>query len=690
MDRMLRFRTGVLLGLIACVIVLYGVRLYKVQLASQDAPLLAEQTYTYDTTVAAARGSILDADGEVLVTSRTSYNLALVNFVLFSTDSPNERLLELVRLCGELGVAVTDHLPVSATRPYQYTAESLSATWQGYFATYCEKEGLDPAMSAEQLIRTLADRYRLPEGLSDAERRALVGVRYELDLRYDTYGTNLENYIIAYDVPTEQLATILELGTPGLNVQASTARVYETEYCAHILGTVGLMDAEEYEYYETLGYPMNAVVGKSGLELAFEETLHGQDGILRTTVTADGQIVSQQYLREPEPGDNVMLTIDLDLQMAAEDALEEVILDLRENGVGSSEEGMDAEGGAVVVMEVGTGKVLASGSYPTFNLATYQQDYAALEEEPYGPLYNRAVQATYYPGSVFKMVTTIAMIDHGGIGRYYEIEDEGVYTYYESYQPRCYYYTNTGLTHGILNVMQALSVSCNYYFFEVGRRTGIDAIEQVSEALGLGEKTGVEIPEESGYRAGPETKARLYADDPNNSGWYGGDTLAAAIGQSDNRFTPMQLCAYTATLASGGTRYRATFLDRVLASDYSGVISVTEPEVLGTCEISDEAMAAVREGMELAATEGTAASYFAGYPISVACKTGTVQHGSGGSDHASFVLYAPADDPQIAIAVYVEKGSQGGNLSRVTQAVMDVYFVADGGDVPATDENTLA
>ena len=687
MDRKIRFRTGVLLSLIAAVIVLYCVRLYKLQLVDTDTALQSDRTYTYDTTVAAARGQILDANGQVLVSNRTSYNLSLVNFILFNADDPNGRLRELIELCARLDVAVTDHLPVSLERPYAY--EPLAEPWQGYFETFCEVRELDPTMSAEQLVRTLKDLYNLPDDLDDETTRRLVGVRYELDLRYDTYGTNLENYIIAYDVPTEQLATILELGTPGLSVLNSTERVYETDYCAHILGTVGLMDGDEYEYYETLGYPMNAVIGKSGLEQAFEETLHGQDGTLRTTVTASGEIVEQYYLKQPVPGDNVMLTIDLELQMAAEDSLEEVILDLRENGVGGDEEGTDAEGGAVVVMEVDTGKVLACASYPTFNLATYLEDYAALEDEPYGPLYNRATQATYAPGSVFKMVTTIAMIDEGGISRYHQIEDEGVYTFYDTYQPRCYYYTNTGLTHGTINVMQALSVSCNYYFFEVGRLTGIDAIDMVSQALGLGEKTGVELAEESGYRANPETKARLYADDPDNSGWYGGDTLAASIGQSDNRFTPMQLCAYTCALATGGTRYRATFLDRILASDFSSTVQVNTPEVAGTLEISDDAMAAVREGMELAATEGTAASYLADYPIAVACKTGTVQHGSGGSDHASFLLYAPADDPEIAIAVYVEKGAQGGNLSRVTRAVMDVWFSRTDSALTASEENAI-
>lgn len=342
----------------------------------------------------------------------------------------------------------------------------------------------------------------------------------------------------------------------------------------------------------------------------------------------------------------------------------------------------------MVVLDVKTGEVLASASYPTYHLATYSEDFNDLLAADYSPMYNRVLLAPYDPGSVFKMVTAIAAIDSAGIGRHYEIEDQGLYTFYEDYQPACLLWKR-GLTHGTINMMQALSESCNYYFYEVGRRAGIDAIDAVSEALGLGESTGVELAETTGMRGNPETKKKLYADDPNQSGWYGADTLQVAIGQGNNKFTPMQLATYTAALAEGGTRYRATYLRRVVASDYSEIILRNDPEVASRLAISEDALACVREGMRMAVTSGTASSYLSDYSVAVAAKTGTAQHGGLGSDNASFVCYAPYDDPEIAIVVYVEKGAQGGYLATAARKVMDAYFGRAEATGTVITENTV-
>jgi len=688
MDRRVRFRTGALLVIVLLIIGFYMVRLYKLQLVDvQESDILSDNTYTYYTTITASRGAFLDTNGKPLVSNRASYNLSLSYYVLMNSEDPNGSLQKLSEQSAALGVQITDHLPVSTTRPYAFDESLVNSVYKNYFEGWKEQRKVDPDISAEQLIRSLADRYNLPEDLSDEMTRTMVGMRYELELR--RYFSNLEDYVVAYDVPAEYLADVLDLTIPGLSVLTSTERVYETTYCAHILGTVGLMNAEEYEYYKELGYPMNAVVGKDGLELAFEEYLHGTDGLMKTTVTSTGEIVEQVYVREPIPGGNVTLTIDLELQMAAEDALAEVIEDLKLNGLGTSGEGRDAQGGAVVVQDVNTGAVLACGSYPTFDLSSYFTNFNELSADKDAPLFNRALLAPYPPGSIFKMATTIAMIDEGGVGRFYEIQDHGVYTFYEGTELRCLYWKNTGWTHGSINVMQALSVSCNYFFYEAGRVIGIDPIDSVAKALGLGEKTGVELYEETGTRANPATKAEAYKNDPSQSGWYGVDTLVAAIGQSEHRYTPMQMCSYTSALANGGTRYSATFLKRVSTADYSENLVVNEPKVASRLEISEEAMAAVSEGMVMAAKEGTAMNYLWDYPIPVACKTGTAEHGSGGSDHASFVLYAPVENPQISIAVYVEKGAQGGNLANVAKAIMDVYFARAEGPVQQPPENAI-
>ena len=345
-------------------------------------------------------------------------------------------------------------------------------------------------------------------------------------------------------------------------------------------------------------------------------------------------------------------------------------------------------GGAVVVQQVKTGEVLACASYPTFNLSTYSEDITELSQDETSPLLNRALLAAYPPGSIYKMVTAIAAIDYGHYSPYHLITDQGLYTFYDSFQPKCYVWSRaTGATHGQIDMRQAIAHSCNYYFYEVGRVTydtaqkevGFNPFDVVAKALGLGEATGVELDEETGMRANAENKAKLYEND--DAGWYGADVLQAVIGQSLNRFTPMQMCSYVQALANQGTRYEATFLSRVISWDYQDLLLEHEPAVASKLEMSDDAKLCISEGMYMTTQEGTAEEYFKYYPVKVACKTGTAQwQGTtstgafGGSDHASFVLYAPADDPQIAIAVYVEKGSKGGNLANVCIPILDAYF----------------
>lgn len=686
MERRIRFRIGALLMLIFLGLGAFAGSVYKMQAAAvaEDEAALGS-TYTYYTQVSAARGNILDRNGNVLVTNRASYNLTITNYALFNSSDPNGSLLALAETCARLGVAYVDHLPVTLERPYAYTTDELSSAWRGYFRTYLRERGWDSDMSAENLIRQMRRAYSIPDEWTDEQVRRVVGLRFELSLRYYT---TLETYTLCYDVPSDAMAALLELGTPGLAVETTSVREYATDLCAHILGSVGAMTSEEWSDYQQLGYSMNARVGKDGVEKAFENYLHGTDGTRVTTISSDGQIVEQHYSTEPVAGNNVVLTIDIGLQAVTEQALEDVILSLRENGVGSDHEGTDAKGGAMVVLDVKTGDVLSSASYPTYDLSTYSQNFNELLETPYSPMYNRVLLAPYDPGSVFKMVTAIAAIDFEGIGRYYEIEDKGLYTYYDDYQPACLLWKR-GLTHGTINMMQALAESCNYYFYEIGRRAGIEAIDTVSKGLGLGEHTGIELPEEIGSRGNPETKKEVYADDPDRSGWYGADTLQVAIGQGDNKFTPMQLACYTAALANSGTRLRATYLRRVVSSDYTSVVMENEPEVESTLSMSDEALSCVREGMRMTVTSGTASSYLADYSVAVAAKTGTAQHGGLGSDNASFVCYAPYDDPEIAIVVYVEKGAQGGYLANAARAVMDAYFGKTEGLETVITENEV-
>lgn len=661
------FRVGVLILLIAVMSGIFGVRLYDVQVTqASQVDHTPSGSHTYRTRVTAARGEILDRNGKVLIGNRASYNLTLIYAIVFSAENPNENLRKLTNLCNELGLEMTDHFPVTMEKPYTYTTNEYSSTWNSYFKTFLDERGWDSDISAPQLIRRLKDTYHLPADWTEEEARRVISIRYELDLRR---WTSLPTYVLLNDVDSVSLAAITELNIPGVNVETSTVRQYNTTYAAHILGRIGLMNAEEYEIYKEKDYAMDAYVGKEGLEKAFEDELHGTDGLRVTTISADGTVLEEYYKTVPQAGKNIELTIDIDLQKVSEDALKAHILSLREDDG-------DAEGGAVVVQQVKTGQILACASYPTFDPATYSQKYNELLETDFAPLYNRALQAAYPPGSTYKMVTTIASIDSGTIGRWVEIEDKGIYRRFEDvgYTPRCMLYTTAGATHGYVNAMEALAVSCNYYFYEVGYQTGITKIDEVAKALGLGEATGVELDESVGRRANAETKKLLYSK--GYDGWYDADTVAAAIGQSENRFTPMQLACYTSALANHGTRYKATFLQRVLSSDYSELLYESTPVVASQLNISDEAYAAYTEGMRLSVTwaNGTSHYYLGDYDVAVCAKTGTAEHGGNGSDNAAYVLYAPADDPQIAIAVYVEKGTPGSRLAKVARAILDAYF----------------
>ena len=664
----------------------FALRLYKLQAAVGEGELVAADadSMTYMTTVEASRGNILDRNGNVLVSNRASYNLVIINFVLFNSEDPNANLLRVLELCDDLGIAYESHFPIGPTRPYEYDMAAIPASWQNYFRRFLENRDYDLDISASTLMKNLREAYKIPIDWTPEQVYKVITVRYELELR-SVDGVGLENYILASDIDAERLAAVMELSVPGVIVQSGTVREYNTRYASHLLGTVGQISSQEWPEYSEQGYAMNALVGKSGIEQAFESELHGSSGRKYTTVSSDGDKLDEYYTSEPQPGNNVELTIDITLQAVAENALERVIENLRENGIGRRQEGTDAEGGAVVVQEVKSGEVLVCASYPGYDLATFNQNYNRLLEDEYKPMFNRALSATYPPGSIYKMVTTVANIDLGGIDPYYEITDEGVYSYYkdEGFEPRCYVWTSSNITHGTIDMRHALSESCNYYFYESGRltykkyyfETGGNPFDEVAQALGLGEPTGVELPEETGMRANAETKSQMY--ERNEGYWYGADTLQAVIGQSLNRFTPMQMASYVQALANGGTRYEATFLSRVVSWDYQELIRQHTPTVASEFPISDAAMACIREGMILCAQEGTAANYLKDYPIPVACKTGTAQwHGTSvtSSDHASFVLFAPADDPEIAIAVYIEKGAQGGNLANVCIPILDAYF----------------
>ncbi len=704
MERMTRVRGGLLLGILAVILCIFTLRLYDLQITETGGKKDNVKTFTTETVVKAARGEILDRNGNVLVTNRASYDMVFNHYVIRSASGTNDHLLRLAKLCRELEISYVDHFPVTDTLPFTYTLSDYNAAWQGYFQDYLAEVGkLDSDISAPLLIAKLRQNYKLPEEWSDEEARMVIGLRYELALRSEI--TNLPNYVFLEDASSQALAAILELNVPGLRAEASTVREYNTKYAAHILGQVGAITRDQWEeiYRDKPGYALDSLVGQSGLEMVFEEYLHGTDGVRVDVVTVDGTVLDSYYKvvngveKRPISGQNVEISIDLNLQSTAENALESLISQLKASGENLEEgqktpDGSDVTGGAVVVMNTKTGQVLACASYPTYNLGTYHEDYDQLMQMENGPLFNRALQATYPPGSTYKMVMVIAGIDSGKITRHTQIRDEGEYTKYAdaNFTPSCLLWSSRRGTHGNINAMEALRDSCNYYFYILANETGlsIDSVDKTAQGMGLGEHTGIELFEYVGTRANPDTKAALYKGD--DSRWYPADFITASIGQSDNKFTPMQLCSYISTLANRGTRYKATFLNRVLSSDYSSVETSSTPQVLSTFQISDEAYLAYSEGMRMVAESGSGASTFRNYPIAIAAKTGTAQTDSGGSDNGAFVCYAPIDDPEIAVVVYGERAGRGTTMGQIAKAITDTYFHEEINGSTFTGENTVS
>ena len=714
MERMTRLRARILLGLFAFIMVLYAMRLFNLQIISTDGNTDNTTYYTTVTTVRAARGDILDRNGKVLVGNRASYDLVFNHFVIKSADNRNEYLYTLLKKCEELGVEHQDHLPVTTTRPFEYTLSDYSTAWQGYYQNYMSDRSWDPDVTAPLLIEKMRELYKIPAEWTEEEARAVIGLRYEFDLRGVT---KLPSYVFISDVDSENLAAILELNTPGLMVESSTVREYHTTYAAHILGYLGGMDDADWAKYKDQGYSMDAYIGQAGFEEAFEEYLHGIDGQRLDKVTKEGTIVSQAYIKGKEPiaGNNVETTIDISLQKIAEDALAQRMKEITDPEINKEvgeHVGLDAQGPAVIVMKCKTGEILACASYPTYNLATLNEDWDLITSNELNPFFNRAFGAAYAPGSTYKMCTLIAAMENkNNRGEVlYEpgeiIKDTGYFSHdqdgFAGFHPACLYYTSTkGMaTHGDLTAPAALRESCNLFFYELGFRLTIEMLDETAKGLGLGEPTGIELTEKVGWRSNKDSKAASYTGV--DAAWNAGDRILTAIGQSENRFTPLQLAVYASTLANKGVRYKATFLNRVTSSDYRTLVFSNTPEIVSKMNISDTTYQTYVQGMREVVTVlgGTATTCFGGpkdedgpqWPskITVCAKTGTAQHSSGGSDHGAFVCFAPMEDPEIAIAVFGEKVAHGSNMPKVTEPILKAYFeMVDASEV-YTYENQLS
>ena len=667
-----RRRVYVLLGFFCAFLVLFFAVLYDAQVVhGSENRARSITSNTASETVTASRGIITDRNGKVLVSNRLAYTL-VVDKSSFGKDEAalNDAIWQLIQLCQEQGVTWNDTLPMTTGSSPQLTSKSLTES----FREYLDDNKLPTDGGSAEVLAAMRKLYKVDDSYTDAQARLIVGVRYELDGR--------SSYTFAEDVSTELLGRITDGKYRGVTIKTAAARVYNTKLAAHILGTVGAIWQEEwrsdestgYVGYADKGYNMNDLVGKDGVEKAFEEYLHGKDGKRLITTDENGKITGELYTREPQPGGTVALTIDIDLQQVVEDTLASTIQ-------GMIDKDSNERGGAAAVIQVGTGEVLAMASYPTYDLETFNQDYDELVKDERLPMFNRATQGVYAPGSTFKLCTSVAALEEGIITPSTIIEDKGIYTYYVDPQPMCWIWRQAHTTHGRINVSQAIVDSCNYFYYEVGRLTGIKKLDEYATAFGLGQSTGIEIGDVSGVLASPEWA------EAHDRGWTDGQTITAAIGQSYNLFTPLQLANYVATLVSGGEHYEAHLLKNVKSYDNSRVIDVYGKGPLNDLNISDSTMAAVTKGMH-DLTYDSLRSAFSRCVVEAGAKTGSAQVGTDIAN-GTFVAYAPYDDPEIAIAIVVEKGGSGSLLANAAVDIINAWFTRDGTGATAAGEDTL-
>jgi penicillin-binding protein 2 len=632
-----------------------------------------------------SRGDILDRTGNVLATVRASYNVELYKTNI-ETEELNKAILELINTLEKNGEKYEDTFPV-AINPFKFTiSDKQLATWKNRY-------DINENASAEEVFYKYKEKYKI-KNESIEEIRKIIAIRY----RITTEGySSTKSIQIAKDIKEETVAELSEKSTnyAGITLVEDSIRTYTSgSLASHILGYIGNINEDEYRELKER-YDRNDVIGRTGVESLFEDYLKGEDGEKQIDMAVDGTTTAEYVSKEAEAGSSVVLTIDANLQRITEEVLKKNIQKIASGGFSQR---FDTKAGSAVVMKIDTGEILAMASYPDFEPEKFvggisQTDWKEYRDNESKPLLNRAIQSQYAPGSIFKMVTAVAGLESGVVTLKEKINDTGVYPIYHN--PVCWYYTKTHRGHGYLNVSGAIKNSCNYYFYEIGNRMGIDTLAKYAKYFGLGRKTGVELPSESaGVLASKEAKAKITKEV-----WQAGETVSAAIGQSYNNFTPLQIAKYIATLVNKGKEVNPTIIKTILNPDGTeetkesireftnkklGIKTEEKKEVL---DIKEENLTAILEGMRSVTGEtgGTAYNIFKNFNIEVGGKTGSAQ--TGKSVNAWFAGFAPFDNPEIAVAVIVEDGSQGSYTGEVVRDIVAEYF---GMNSQKVEENVSA
>ena len=678
-DEKTNFRFNMITMLVYIVGIVLIVQLFNLQVVNGESYReLSNTRLSRVSSIQAARGSIYDRSGNELAGVKTQNDIEMYKTNI-SNEELNNAILNLINLLNEHQVAVEDTFPIKIN-PFEFTIEGEElAKWK-------KKYKIDEEASAETAFYKFKDKYEITTDNIEDIRKILI-LRYKITT---TGYSATKSITIATDVNEEIVAQISERNSdfPGISIETSASRIYLAgNLAAHVIGYTGKIKEEDYQSQKDI-YDIDDIVGKTGIEYLFEEQLRGQDGEKQVEMSVDGNITGEQVTQNAIAGSDVVLTIDSNLQQVTQDALENCINKIKSGGFSQT---YDAQGGAAVVMNVNTGEVLATASCPTYEPQWFvggisQENWAYLRDDERHPQLNKAIQSTYEPGSIFKMVTAIAGLESGAITSKEKINDTGVYKKY-NLEKKCWYYTSYRRGHGYLNVTQALQHSCNYFFYETGDRMGIDNLAKYALHFGLGKKTGIELPsEKEGVLASKEVNSEIRPGTSVGPGYV----LNASIGQGDNSFTPMQIAKYISSVANGGTVVEPTIIKSVLNSDGTEqsreeIESYTN-EKLGIEEtddgitISAQSIAIAKEGMRMAASEagGTAYNVFKNFNIEVAGKTGSAEAGTdaNGNDkvNAWFVCFAPFEKPEVAVVVMIENGGHGNYAAEVARDVLTQYF----------------
>lgn len=659
------FRNILAMLLVGCVLGTYGMRLVELQVVNGESYAAGVQAANVRTVnVSAARGEILDRDGNPVVINRMGYSVVM-EYASFPSASEkaerNQIVLELTKLLEARGEEWIDDLPLT----YNGGVAKFTPDSDKKIALLKQKLELNSYATAQNCMDALIKTFEL-EDFTPEQQRTVGGIVYTM--RAADFSVS-NPYTFAEDISDETVLKIKENSTffRGVEIQVEPYREYvDGTLAPHVVGMVGSISAEEYAEKKSDGYSMNDFIGKDGIERAMEEYLRGTKGKKSISKDYDGS-VSAEFVSEPVQGDTVVLTLQMGLQRVAQNALQDAIVELNRRYITSSgKEGGPATAGAVVVTDVNSGEILAMASYPTYDISTYRENAAQLNVDEGRPLWNRATRSGYPPGSTYKPAVGLAALQEHVITKDEKVTCTGRYTYYRDYQPKC-----MGV-HGGVNMLNAIAQSCNLYFFDIGRRTGIEKLNYWEKKLGFGQTTGVEIFEISGILAGKEQR------EAGGGTWQPGDTIQACIGQSDNLMTPIQLANYCATIANGGTRYETHLVKEVKSYDYTKTVMTKEPTVACDTGITPENIAAVKAGMYKLTNGGYCTKYFTGLPVKIAAKTGTAQVPNG-VENGVIISYAPAEKPEIAISVVIEHAGAGANTAAVAAQVYDYYFNRSSG-----------